>query len=47
MKRTSTEKAQNSWEIVLCKYQKIKCEKAKALRRNMTSHECKLRYASK
>lgn len=47
MKCASTEKAQNSWEIVLCKYQKIKCEKAKVLRRNMTSHECKLRYASK
>ena len=47
MKRTSTEKAQNNSEIVLCKFQKVKCGKAKALRRNMTSHERKLRYASK
>ena len=43
MKCTSTEKTQNSSEIVLCKYQKTKCEKAKALCQNMTSHERKLR----
>ena len=47
MKCTSTEKTQNSSEIILCKYQKIKREKSKALCQNMTPHERKLRYASK